>query len=63
MITGSTYDNMSSFKRNFGIGTEPLTEDTIAWCNLGRTILKVFDRHKIANVSYVTCRGETIPSR
>jgi hypothetical protein len=61
MTNWSTLDMMGSFWRDFGVGAEPGTEDQKERYELGRTILRVFDRYGIAQVGYEEHQGERLP--
>jgi len=61
MTNRSTLNMMGSFGKDFGVGAEPGTKDQKELYKLRRTILRVFDRYGIAQVSYEEHQWERLP--
>ena len=44
---------VNSFKEDFGLDTSPETEDGMGRYDLAMTLLRVYDRHGIAEIEYI----------
>jgi hypothetical protein len=57
----SMMDSFHSFTADFGVGNEPYTIDREDKIKLGRTILGIFERYRIAEILFQEDNGEKIP--